>query len=115
MDINIIEKKENPLLRRTELIADVGYEGTAPTRQTMRDEISKKLKVSPEVVIVRHIYPFFGDKKIEVVVHVYQSKEDAEKIESKIYTQRMLGKKKGAGEKKEKAEKEEAGEEGAEE
>jgi len=108
MEINIVEKKENPLLRRTELIADVGYEAKAPTRQVMRDEISKKLKVSPEVVVIRHIYPFFGDKKIEVVVHIYEKKEDVDKIESKVYTQRMLGKKKEAGEKKEK---EEAGEE----
>lgn len=94
MEIDILEKKDNPLLRRTEIIADISFEAATPSRQVMKEAISKKLNASPELIIIRNIYPFFGDKKAEVVVHIYNKKEDVEKIESNVYIQRMLGKKK---------------------
>ncbi len=95
MKAEILDKKENPLLRRTEIIADLEYDGATVSRKQLQEELAKKLKVEPELVAIRHIYPAFGDRKAEAVVHVYQSKEDVDKIESKVYLNRTAGTKKG--------------------
>jgi small subunit ribosomal protein S24e len=83
MDIEIIKEKETPLLSRKRVTAWAHSEGVTPSRKKICIELSKHLKVKPELVIVRHIYTRFGVQKAKLIAHVYDDRNVLVKLEGK--------------------------------
>lgn len=104
--MEIIEKKENKLLLRTEVVARDGYVGVTPSREAFRKKLGEALKVKDELIAIQHIYPSFGASSARIIAHIYGSRKELERIEPKhMLTKGVKGDKKG--EQKPEAKKEE--------
>ncbi|MBI5393371.1 hypothetical protein HZA96_05870 [Candidatus Woesearchaeota archaeon] len=92
MDMEIQKKQETPLLSRTRITATLVYEGPTPSRQDIRKELSQKLKVSEELIVIKHIFTKFGFSKAKVIAHVYEDKNMVAKIENEDLLNKHLSK-----------------------
>jgi small subunit ribosomal protein S24e len=99
MDIKIITKTEKPLLERTELVGEVGFEAVTPSRVEVRKKMASALNIAEELIVVTEIMPTFGERKAKLAVNIYKTKEALQKIESPVAKERNFP----TGEKKAKA------------
>lgn len=80
MKIKILEKKDEPLLRRQNIKIEVEFENEVPNRVLIREHVAKALKADQEMVVVQKIKSSFGSLKADVIVHVYSDKKLMEKF-----------------------------------
>ncbi len=82
MEIEIVEKKENELLQRTEITFKASHEkeGT-PQRDAVREKLSAMLKAPKDSVIVDAMTSEFGRMETFGYAKVYKSKDAAMKYE----------------------------------
>jgi len=78
-----IKEKTNPLLHRKELTGEITFAGATPSNKQLQEELAKKLGVQAELVAIKHIFGAFGGLKATFEVHVYDTKEQFDKIEPK--------------------------------
>ncbi len=82
MDLEIVSRKDNPLLDRTELEVLAHHTGQpTPTRDEVRDQVAAAMKAKKEQVLVDHMESTFGKGLTRGYVKVYKSKQAAEAIE----------------------------------
>ena len=82
MELEIIEKRENPLLNRTEVKFRVKHQGEkTPERELVKSDLAEMLKVNKSLVIIDYIRPSFGMAVSSGYAKIYKSVEDAKKIE----------------------------------
>ena len=91
--MEIIEKKEHPLLSRTEIIAKDSYTGATPSRDSIKDRLANTLKANKELLVIKHIYPEFGFGNAKVIAYLYSNKKDMEKIEPEYAFKKGVSKK----------------------
>lgn len=83
MNITITEKKEQPELRRTQIIADCVYEDAAtPSRATLIKEIAGKAKVPAEQMIVKNIKSRYGGGGATITAFAYKTVESMNVFEA---------------------------------
>lgn len=92
MKIKIVEKEDQPLLRRQNIKADVEFEKEVPNRALIREHIAKALNSNQEMVIVKTIKSSFGSKTANVIVHAYSDKKFMEKVVKKHIQKRHAAK-----------------------
>jgi small subunit ribosomal protein S24e len=81
LDLKIVEERPNLLLKRTEYRFEVGHaEAATPTRDSVRAELAKALKVPKDRIIVERMRAKFGTPKTVGAAAAYQSKEAAEAV-----------------------------------
>lgn len=82
MEIEIVSKKENELLDRTEVTFKASHpkEGT-PQREAVREKLASMLKAAKERVIVDSMDSEFGKMETVGYAKVYKTKESAMKFE----------------------------------
>jgi small subunit ribosomal protein S24e len=104
MEVEVVSKKENVLLDRTELRFKAVHpkEGT-PQREAVRDKISALVKAPKERVIVDSMDSEFGKTETMGYAKVYKTKEAAMKYEREEILVRNKLKEKVKVEKKKKA------------
>lgn len=79
-----VNKKENQILKRQELTGELTFVGTAtPSNKQLQEELSKKVGVAVELIVIRHIYGAFGGGKAAFEAVAYATKEQFDKIEPK--------------------------------
>lgn len=81
-----LTRHENPLLRRTRIEALVQYEGATPSNTDMRKALAEQLKSDEQLLVVRHVYPFYGATSARVLAFAYHDAvafQDAEVIRKK--------------------------------
>ncbi len=84
MEIRIIEKRENPLLDRIEVLALAEHPNQAtPRREEVRKRIAALLGVSEDLVVVKKIVSVFGWPRSRIYVNVYKNKEAMFRLEPK--------------------------------
>jgi len=83
MSIKIIEKKENPLLSRIKVLAEITFQKATPSNDSVKKQIASEVKADENLVVVKNIYTQYGSTSAKVTALVYNSKEDLEKIEPK--------------------------------
>lgn len=82
MEIEIDSKKNNPLLKRTEVYFTVKHAGEGtPNREIIRSELADKLNSKKENVIINIIKPGFGIQETTGYAKVYSSFEDLKGLE----------------------------------
>ena len=82
MELQVVAKKENPLLKRVEITFKAVHKAEAtPTRDAIRSELAKQLKASKDAVIVDRSESSFGRSETTGYAKVYKSKEEALSIE----------------------------------
>lgn len=82
MELEVVEKKENPLLHRTELKFKVkfGKEKT-PSRAEVRELIAKNTSSDVERVIIDHMRTSFGIHQVTGYCKIYENIDFAKRIE----------------------------------
>ena len=78
MELEILARRDNPLLKRTEVRFRVAHpkEGS-PKREALRDQLAKTLNVTRDIVVVDFSKSEFGRSSSHGYAKVYKSKEDA--------------------------------------
>ena len=82
MELQVIAKKENPLLNRVEIRFKAVHKAEAtPTRDAIRSELAKQLKAAKDAVVVDRSESSFGRFETFGYAKIYKSKEEALSIE----------------------------------
>ena len=91
MEIEINEKKNNPLFKRTEVYFTVVHPNEAtPNRAIIQNELAEALNTKKDHVIIDRINSGFGIQKTKGYAKVYSSRNVAESIERKHQITRNL-------------------------
>lgn len=84
MEIDILEKKENEALDRTEISFNCLYEGEAtPKLLSVKSKLVALLDTKKELIVVDSIQPHFGETKAAGYAKIYGSKDSLKEIETK--------------------------------
>jgi ribosomal protein S24E len=100
MKIELISRKENPLLARKEVDFEV-QDPSTPSRAEARNQIAALLKVAPDRVYILKLQTRSGTQKTLGRAHVYDSAERAQHIEERYIITRNNPPKEEKEEKKE--------------
>ena len=84
MQLNVIEKEEEPLLFRTMLKATLEFEKATPSYPEVTSFLALHLKTDEKLIAIRHIYNKFGDKKAELIAYIYNDEAKKQLIEPKV-------------------------------
>jgi small subunit ribosomal protein S24e len=95
MEVKILEKKKNEVMKRTEITAEM-HEKTIPSKQQVRDKLSALLNVKPETIAITKINSKFGSAKAEIFATAYETAEELKKREPVHIMERNFGKEKKA-------------------
>ena len=91
MKVEITEKVENPLLRRTEVKFKVDHEGgPTPKRLDVRAQLASQLGVSEELVVIDKLASMYGQQVASGMARAYSSRERLEELEPKYLLKRGL-------------------------
>ncbi len=82
MKVKITEQKDNPLLSRKEIKAEVEFDSKVPSREEIRGELSRLAKTDKENMIIIKVNSTFGQKKAIALANVYPNKADIKKVQS---------------------------------
>jgi len=93
MELKITDTKQNNILNRREITAEV-QEKTIPSRQQVREKMSAMLNTKPEEIAVVKTQTQFGSPKAIIFARVYASNEALRKTEPKYVRERNFGKEK---------------------
>jgi len=81
MEIKITEKKENALLNRTEIYAEIDNSGKpTPTRKEIKEKLSALLSANKDLIVIKKLDQSFGPITKCFAV-IYKSAEDLKKTE----------------------------------
>jgi len=81
MKLDVIEKKDNPFLKRTDLVLMVDHKGQAtPNREDLDKEIAKQFKSDPKKVEIVFIFSEKGLTKSKVKARVWKEKTVEKKV-----------------------------------
>ena len=84
MELEIVAKRDNPLLKRTEVRFRVTHPSEpSPQRGALRDQLAKALHATRDIVVVDFSRSEFGRSASHGYAKVYKSKEDALRVERK--------------------------------
>ena len=89
MEVKILQTEKNASHQRTKVMAEISYQGkTTPSRAVIQDNIAKKQKAEPELVIISALKAGFGATKAQVTAYIYDSKKAANLFEAKYMLKR---------------------------
>ncbi|MGC8565178.1 MAG: 30S ribosomal protein S24e [Thermoplasmata archaeon] len=82
MELEIIEKKENPLLHRTEINFRIRFQRErTPSRADVRNMMAKNFSSELERVIIDHMRTSFGLHMVTGYCKIYENVDFAKRIE----------------------------------
>lgn len=82
MQIEILERKENPLLDREEITFNLTYENAStPSRESVAAKLAALVNADKERTIISMIKGHFGQHQSSGKAHVYPTVELAKKVE----------------------------------
>ena len=85
MEMEVIEKKENPFLKRTELLLMVDHKGKpTPKKEDLEKSIADQFKSIPEKVEIIYIFSKAGLTKSEIKARVWEEKIIEKKNQKKF-------------------------------
>ncbi len=93
MEVKVIEKKRNELLKRNEVTAEV-KEKTIPSKQLIRDKLSALLNAKAESIAITKMESKFGSSHTKIFARVYDTPEELKKREAEYIKVRNFGKEK---------------------
>ncbi|MBS3097908.1 hypothetical protein J4209_03895 [Candidatus Woesearchaeota archaeon] len=83
MELNITEKKEEPLLSRVFIKAELFYKGPTISNKDVKTSLASSLGADEKLIVVKHIYSSFGSGNIKITAYKYNSEKDIKIIEPK--------------------------------
>jgi len=81
MELKIINKKEEPLLSRTRVEAEIVFENATPSGAEIKAQLSKDVGKDEKLVVVKGIYTSYGLKTAKNVSYVYENEDSLKRVE----------------------------------
>ncbi len=91
MEVEIVSRRENPLLQREEIVVRVRFQGGTPSRKEVREAIAKELGKPIGNLFIRKIRTEYGKEEALVHVMAYSSRAFALMIEPEHIVRRNEG------------------------
>ena len=89
MKMEITEKKENKILKRTEVRFTIDHKGeSTPSKGAVVDEIAKKMDAKKDQIVLNNIDSIYGNGVSTGYAKVYATKEDAQAVEPEYILKR---------------------------
>ena len=82
--MNIVERKEEPLLSRTMVVGEIEFEKATPAYPEVLQQLSHQLKADEKLIVLRHVYTHFGNKKAKVIAYLYNDEAKKTFFEPKV-------------------------------
>ncbi|MFQ6129527.1 MAG: 30S ribosomal protein S24e [Candidatus Hadarchaeaceae archaeon] len=93
MKVEIIEKTENPLFKRTEVKFKADHAGgPTPKRLDARAQLAAQLGVAEELIVIEKLASTHGRQVASGIARVYSSREQLEGLEPKFLLKRDMPK-----------------------
>ena len=93
MKVEIIEKTENPLFKRTEVKFKADHRGEpTPKRLDARAQLAAQLGVAEELIVIEKLASTHGRQVASGIARVYSSREQLEGLEPKFLLKRGMPK-----------------------
>ena len=73
--MNIVNKREEPLLSRTRLEGEVLFDKATPSTKEIKSNVAKSLGKDESLVDIEGIYNHYGQKKAKVVCYNYENED----------------------------------------
>lgn len=84
MQLEVLQRKENPLLKRVEVRFKAIHKAEpTPTRDALRAFLAKELNATKDVVVIDHQASSFGRYETLGYAKIYKSKDEASSVERK--------------------------------
>jgi len=84
MQLEVLQRKENPLLKRTEVTFKATHKAEpTPTRDALRAFLAKELNATKDIVVIDSQASTFGRYETVGYAKVYKSKDEALAVERK--------------------------------
>jgi ribosomal protein S24E len=104
MEVEITTVKENPLMDRREVKAEVDHQGeTTPSEEDVKSRIAAENGIETENIEINHIYTNYGSNNSEASLHVYEEFEYDENLEKEKVEEESEGETKQASKEYKKA------------
>ena len=87
MEVEVVERRDNPLLYREEVVLRVKKEAT-PSRKEAKELVVAQTGVSPENVVVKRIYGKTGAREFLVEAYIYKDLDMMKVIEPEYVLKR---------------------------
>jgi len=84
MELKVTSKKEEPLLSRTMVEAELVFEKATPSNEEIRSKLAQSLGKDEKLVVIKNAHTSYGLKKAKITSYVYDDEKLKEKIERKI-------------------------------
>ncbi|ACB08083.1 30S ribosomal protein S24e [Candidatus Korarchaeum cryptofilum] len=91
MELELVKRRENPLLQREEVVARIRFKGGTPSRREIREILARQLGKAPSNVFIRRISTDYGKEEATIMAMVYHSRAMALMIEPKHIVRRNEG------------------------
>jgi ribosomal protein S24E len=75
MEMKLEKETANKLLNRKEMLLDVTYTGSTPSREAIRDEATRKFNLKHENIVIVSISQIYGVGRSQVLIHEYANQE----------------------------------------
>lgn len=72
MQLEVLKEREMPLLSRKRVTLTVKDAMGTVSRHELVDEIARRLNVTRNLVIIKHIYPQFGTRSAKIIANIYE-------------------------------------------
>jgi len=93
MNVEIIEKTENQLFKRTEVKFKADHAGEpTPKRLDVRAQLASQLGVAAELIVIEKLASTHGRQMASGIARTYSSREQLEGLEPKFLLQRGMPK-----------------------
>jgi len=79
--MEILKEREMKLLSRKRVTLLIEEKGATPSRQELIGQVASKFKVKENLVIIKHIYPQFGEGKTKLIVNIYSDEKKMKMFE----------------------------------
>ena len=93
MEITILSEKEEPLLKRKTVKAELSEYGPTPSKAALKEELAKKLKADAALIDLRDVAHSFGGGKVTLTCYVYKDAKMAELLGKEGLKKRIAAKK----------------------
>jgi len=92
MDVDIINKKPETLLKRTSFQAKMIFEGKTPSRTDLKKLLCSKLGSKDALTVISKILNDYGSERAIINGYVYDDEDSMKDLESKYVMLRHLSK-----------------------
>jgi ribosomal protein S24E len=81
MELKILDKKEEPLLFRTKIEAEITFDKATPSKSDIKSTIAKDLSKDVKLIVVKKIDTKYGFKTAKNVSYAYENEKAMKQIE----------------------------------